>query len=213
MNENQLRELLLQADAPHATRAPAKVVAGVVRLWQRRQQARQIRGTTLALLLALVGTTLLWQRREAPVRVVSDYQPAPSVPHPGEAESPDWRAQLAALEREVAARSSVADQAMSLKRASVRLASLKASSTTTVPTARQRAVDSAERAAATLVANADRLLTIYELRESAIRDYRETIRLFPRTSWAAVARQRLHELNILDGRSQRTPAIFRGETS
>ncbi len=51
-----------------------------------------------------------------------------------------------------------------------------------------------DRAALTMVYQADRMYRELNLRESAVASYEQTIKLFPQTHWAQVARNRLAEL-------------------
>lgn len=54
--------------------------------------------------------------------------------------------------------------------------------------------DQMDRAALTMVYQADRMYHELNLRESAMASYERTIKLFPKTHWAEVARDRLAEL-------------------
>ena len=52
-----------------------------------------------------------------------------------------------------------------------------------------------EQAAFVIVAQADRKVRRWNLTDSAADDYRRVVELFPKTHWAAIARQRLAAMN------------------
>lgn len=182
MNDDRLRQLLLDADA--ASAAPTAVPGLAERARRRRRRRTQVRAASaaaIALIFAVAGILHLAARPPAKSVIVESAFDAAAAAR-----------QIAALEAQAAAHAELAErleqaelQARRLARAQRALAAL----SPLVLIERE-----ADRAAMLAIAEADRLLNELNRRDAAAAEYRRTIELFPQSHWAVVARDRLRQI-------------------
>ena len=193
MNQNNLHDLLADADAsappPPTMMLLAEGVRNRARLRVRRQQAG---GVCALLLVAGVVSVLAFRPRDPSSSPTAQAR----LPQGGTRPAPAFDAAAAAAEaaslRAEAARGlTVANEAMKRADRRRRLARAAASLAATTP---PTVGDQRDRAALTLLDHGDRLRRELKEVDAALAAYRRTIELFPETKWAAVAKQRIHEL-------------------
>lgn len=187
MCADRLQELVRQADAD-AEGAPPMPADLATRVWRRARGPRwHLRGLSAAaaLLLIVVGTWALWP--------VGDLKPTPDAAVPAVVAVPAAsQRRLEQLHLEAEWRRALALEIIEERAAQDRLASLQAQAD--VPDPRGQIRRSLEQAAEVLVAQGDRLRLEGQRPEDAVEAYRLAADLFPRSTWAAVARARLDAL-------------------
>ena len=192
MGTDRLHELLRRADAAAGLPPPlpdglAERARGIERL--RRRRTRLLTSAAAMLILAF-GTPLLLRD----VGLHENAGDGRQVVRQTDSK-PDGvrlRREIARLRTEAESRLFVARRMAEIQRDHERLTALEAACERSDPV--EQARREMDRAACVLVHQADRLDRDLHLRRSAIKSYREAIRLFPDTTWAVVARERLARL-------------------
>lgn len=188
MSMDPLERLLRETDADvgPAPRMPDDLVAWVLRRSRVRARRRvAVRSAAAMIVLAAGASTVLWQRGVPPTVAKIPANPAHLAAQAGQLEAEaDWR--LVVVRRT----SEIQDQ-------QARIAELNRQAAQPDPVlAANREV---ERAAGTLFQQGDVLYRELGLRARAADSYREVLRLFPTSACAALARERLTELNHIQG--------------
>ncbi|MDI6449883.1 hypothetical protein [Anaerobaca lacustris] len=179
MNEEQVRNLLEDADRAAGPPQYGMVRARDIRLRLRRRRSITIAVPTAAAAVLLCGVAL-WNQHQ---------QPAEPAAEPQE--------RIASLEEQVQQLRAQTETAMRLvqevlakDRQERRLAALQAE-LASIPDPAEELQRQAEKTAFTLVYQADRMIGEMNQIESAVEAYEQVIRLFPQNRWADVARERL----------------------
>lgn len=191
MNDEQLKQLLCDADAALSPPATAHDVAKrVLRRAQRRTQIRSALGIGAVLLLAGIVT---WTALRPNVRPKLVQRQEEILPRHQASPSAEAKVQLAQLEMDAELHQSLAT---ALLQASLRQERAAKSTRSFVKAANLEAsfAETRDETAHVMVVQADRLLSRSEGRSEAIATYRRVTELFPATSGASAARQRLREL-------------------
>jgi len=191
MNDEQLKQLLCDADA--AVPPPANsdhLAKQVLRRAHRRTQIRGAFGIAAVLLLAGIMT---WGAVRPRVRPNLAQQREEIVPRHQASPGVEAKVQLAQLEIDAELHQSVAT---ALLQASLRQEHREKSARSFVKAANLEAsfAETRDETAHVMVVQADRLLSRPDGRSEAIATYRRVTELFPATSSASAARQRLREL-------------------
>ncbi len=189
MNDDQLELLLRNADAAICIPpGPDNLAARVRRRAQRQRQMRLAAGAASALLVLVIGTVALVKGFDRPAprgkMTIADTRPAP-------ADVAQLQARVEQLREEILAECRATDEILRRQEVERRLADLQVQAAVDPL---EEVSDQMDRAALTMVYQADRMCRELNLRESAITSYEQTIRLFPQTHWAKVAKDRLAEL-------------------
>jgi hypothetical protein len=192
MATDRWHDLLRQADddaGPPPT-LPANLAACAVRrLAARRRRIIVLTSAAAALLVvALLPLVHLAGRGPTP----------PDTAHPAPTIAPRG-ADLSALTAEADSRRAVARQVTELCRQDDRIAALQAEIAQPDPVERARA--EVDQTALVLVRQGDRLQRDLGLAAPAADSYRQAIRLFPASSWAAEAREKLAQMSPPKGES------------
>jgi CHAT domain-containing protein len=192
MSDDPLKKLLQQADAMAGgpPEMPGDLARRVRLRAARRRRVRVGVSAAAAAIVLAVGTTLLWPQgstlsppaNEPPVALVEQSQP----------DVARIEAEIERLRREADTRLAVVNRTQEILEEMKRLDELKKQPP--VPDAVAYARREVDQAAYTLVSQADRMCRELDLCESAAVKYRRVVKLFPESCWAAVARQRLSEL-------------------
>ena len=195
MKQPALHDLLTCADAsaPPPPAMPLLAESVRTRAGARARRRRQA-GAVCVLLLVVVGLSVVAFRPPGPSTSPTaqarfpqgSTQPAPVFDAAAAA------AEAASLRAEAARRLTVANEAM--KRADRRRRLSRAAEALAAATPPPTVGDQRDRAALTLLDHGDRLRRDLKEVDAALAAYRRTIELFPDTKWAAVAKQRIHEL-------------------
>ncbi|HEX5241942.1 MAG TPA: hypothetical protein VFW23_01675 [Tepidisphaeraceae bacterium] len=191
MNDEQLKQLLCDADAAMPPPANSDHLAKqVLRRAHRRAQIRGALGIGAVLLLAGIMT---WAALRPDVRPNLAQRQEEILPRHQPSAGDEAKVQLAQLEMDAELHQSIAtallqaslrqERAAKSTRSFVRAANLEASF-----------AETRDETAHVMVVQADRLLNRPEGRSEAIATYRRVTELFPATSGASAARQRLREL-------------------
>ncbi len=190
MNDEQLQQLLRQADEAFGEpRVGSADLSLRVRRRARRQRRVRTIGAAVAAVLVLSLSTVAWVNRAGrpgagPAPIVVDNGPKP-------VSMAELQMQIEQLREEIRTGCAAVQEVLKRQEFEQRLAAL-----------RERAEadplkevsDQVDRAALTMVYQADRMYRELNLRESAVASYERTIELFPQTHWAQVAKDRLAEL-------------------
>ena len=189
-----LRELLQCADAaaPPLAPLPGDLAARVHRRVLRHRRLRHLALGSLTAAAAVVVLSLgglFWGRRP-PV------EPG-NAPPPAAANAANWRADLAVLEAAAAAHTQAAKLITAAAHARRVLAT--AARPTRVPAPPHRARAEVEQAAQPLVEHGAELERELKSPQPAVNVFREVVRLFPNTAWAAVARDKLATIEKQNG--------------
>jgi len=180
--EKLLRETDNHAGEPPA--APADLAARVVRRAEAQRRRRLAIGSAAAAVLLAAGLTLPMWRGRARVTV-------------GPVDTAALAAQAAQLRAEADWRSAVARRTRELEARHARLAALRAVAAQPDPVQQSRSA--VEQAAGIIFQQGDRLYRDFKLPQQAAESYREVLRLFPTSLWAARARERLTEIETRQG--------------
>jgi len=191
MNDEQLEQLLRDADAAVRPPTPSLDLANqVLRRAHRRTQIRGALGIGAILLLAGIMT---WAALRPGVRPNLAQRQEEIVPLHQASPGAEAKVQLAQLEMDAELHQSVAT---ALLQASLRQERAAKSTRSFVKAANLEAsfAETRDETAHVMVVQADRLLSRPDGRSEAIATYRRVTELFPATSGASAARQRLREL-------------------
>jgi cobalamin biosynthesis protein CobD/CbiB len=190
MSDARLRELLREADAAFGGPPVGSGDLSLrVRQRARRQRRRRLFGSAAAVVLVLSLSTVAWVNRSghpsaAPRPIVLDDSPKPvSVA--------ELHMQIERLREEIRTGCQAVHEVLERQEVEQRLAALREQAEADPLKAVN---DQLDRAALTMVYQADRMYHELNLRESAVASYQRTIELFPQTHWAQVAKDRLAEL-------------------
>ncbi len=196
MNRDPVETLLRQADraAGPPPGSPVDLADRVRRLARRRHRTQTaVRVAAAAALAVGIG----WAVSSATLRHGPGDRtvalPPPPVASPSPEEVDQLRSQFAQLRQEASELAAQIRGMIAIQEQWERLARMEQAVAGLESGEEIRA--QMERAAFTIVYQADRMDRELGLRESALRAYREAIRLFPETSSAKVARDRLAEIN------------------
>jgi len=181
VNEEQVKQLLAEVD--EAAGRPifrGLTTAGIRRQAQRRRLVRVAAPASLAAVLAVAAAlSAVWMRT------------GESLPQPQ---------RIASLEKQVQQLQAQTDTALKLvqevlerDRQDRRLAALE-TELASIPDPVQEIDRQVDKTAFILVYQADKLYKELNQRESAVAAYKEVIQLFPTNRWAAVARERLSQI-------------------
>ena len=195
MNDNVLKQLLRQADAT-ADRPPVlptDLASRVRGLAGRRRQHVRVMLRVAAVLVLVTGGTLMWPKLDHDISTGTNAAEPAAVVKP--TNSPDQarlRTELTLLESEAQMRVELVRRTREL--IIQREISQESNARTNFPDAVANVRREVDRAAFTLVSQADRICREQHLCASAARKYKRVVELFPNSCWATVARQRLSEL-------------------
>lgn len=188
MSDERLGQLLRQADeAFGGPRVGPADLSQKVRRQVRRQHHVRVFGTAAAAVLVLSLSTVAWVNRygrTGPMLIIADNGQKPvSVA--------ELQMQIEQLREEIRTGCEAVQEVLRRQEAEQRLAALRKQ---TEADPLKEVNDQVDRAALTMVYQADRMYRELNLRESAVASYEQTIKLFPQTHWAQVAKDRLAEL-------------------
>lgn len=192
MNTDRLQKLLNTADAEVSMMPPRDLVRRVFRRRALRRRRNIAVGTAAGLLIMVVGSQALLRPITIRPNASARHDPSPAAA----------RVELArfAAEAEVDARLAIVDRMLALEaRRAAQNEQVTSVAHALPPDPLDEVRAQVTRAAATLVRHADRLKVDYGLPQRAMETYRETIRLFPETAWARVARQQLEAMQTDEG--------------
>jgi septal ring factor EnvC (AmiA/AmiB activator) len=197
MTDDPLTNLLLQADrsAPHPS-VPDHLADRVRRLARHRRQKTTRLLSAAALLLIALGIVIIFGNsprtiETAPPQNVGQAMPAVAIT--SDTEIAQLRVEIAQLRAEADARTEIIKQLLAYQKQQAKLARLErqlASFDDPLAQIQQQLED----AAFTTLYLADRKYNEMNLKDSALRDYHQIIKLYPQTKWAQTARQRLTEI-------------------
>ncbi|MBN1489464.1 MAG: hypothetical protein JXA69_06050 [Phycisphaerae bacterium] len=193
---DSIEQLLRAADraASPPPIAPADLAGHVRRLARRRRTLRAVGGAAAAAMVVLaVGSRFLMPQAGPTAESPIATGPQPATQN----EVTQLRAEIAALRQEADAALALARQLAAERQRQDQVAALQR--VIDGPDAVDEVRREMDQAAFTIVYQADRMLRELNLPESAIESYRQAIRLFPDSPSAAVARQRLAEIETLKG--------------
>ena len=190
MTHDPLAELLSGADAAAtAGPRPASDVARRVRVEARRRQVRT-RATGAVSVLALLTVFILVSIRPVHTELANNTPPTrPPETSLRVRDASELAAEIAALRNEAAGREAVVKAMLTGEE--------RARRSTAVPRGvdpLDRILAEQDRGALALVRQADRQYHELDRKASAAAGYGRVVELFPKTHWAAVARQRLSEI-------------------
>ena len=191
MNDEQFKQLLCDADAALSPPATAHDLAKrVLRRAQRHTRIQSALGIGAILLLAGI---MIWAASRPSVRSDFAQRQEEILPRHQASPSAETKVQLAQLELDAEMHQSVA---AALLQASLRQERAAKSARSFVKAANLEAsfAETRDETAHVMVLQADRLLSRPDGRSEAIATYRRVTELFPATSGASAARQRLREL-------------------
>lgn len=191
MNDEQLEQLLSDADA--ALPAPATPHDLAKQVLRRARRRKQIRGVLLIGAVLLLSGVMTWVALTPGVRRNLAQQQEEILPRHQASPSTEAKVQLARLEMDAELHQSVAT---ALLQASLRQERRAKSARSFVKAANLEAsfAETRDETAHLMVVQADRLLSKPDGRSEAIATYRRVTELFPASSGASAARQRLREL-------------------
>lgn len=181
MNEEQIKQLIMKVDEAAGEPTFRRITtAGVRRQTHHRQLVRVAVPTSLAAVLAVAAAlSAIWMRTERP-------QPQPQ--------------RIASLEEQVKQLQARTDATLKLvqevlerDRQDRRLAALE-TELASIPDPLKEIDRQVDKTAFILVYQADKLYKELNQTESAVAAYKEVIQLFPTNRWAAVARERLSQI-------------------
>jgi hypothetical protein len=194
MTHDGLRELLAQADAAaDSSPVPAAALVQRVRAQARRRQTRRRAAVGAASVLAAIMVIVAIVLPPPPPRTnVATNLPVPSNDKPvtGTRDARDLAAELAAIRTQAAASEACVAAMLKGEARGRKLASV----TPRPPDPLERIRAEQDRGAMALVRQADRQYRELDRKASATAGYGRVVQLFPRTRWAAVARQRLADI-------------------
>jgi len=191
MNDEQLEQLLSDADAAVPPEPTSHDLAKqVLRRAHRRTQIRGTLGIAVALLLAAIVSWQNWRPRlqsqlaQGPKETPAHHQSSPET---------NAKVQMAQLEIDAELHQSLA---VALLRASARQESDARSAKSFVKATNLEAsfAETRDETAHLMIMQADRLLNKPDGRSQAIETYRRVTELFPTSSGASAARERLQQL-------------------
>jgi hypothetical protein len=187
--ERLLRET--DADVGGAPHMPDDLAVRVLRRSQSQSRRRvAIRSAAAMIVLAAGASTVLWRRGALPTGVETPTAMS-------SANTARLVAETSALQTEADWRQVVAHRTTAIQFQQARIADLNRQAAQPDPVlAANREV---ERAAGTLFQQGDVLYRELDLPLRAAHSYREVLRLFPTSAWAALARERLTELTNTQG--------------
>ncbi len=190
MSNERLQQLLREADAAFGDpRVGSADLPLKVRQLAKRQRRRRLFGSAAAAVLVLSLSTVAWVNRSgrpspAPAPILADNSPKPLS-------AAELQMQIERLRDEIRTGCQAVHEVLERQEVEQRLAALREQAEADPLKAVN---DQLDRAALTTVYQADRMYHELNLRESAIASYERTIKLFPQTHWAQVAKDRLAEL-------------------
>ncbi|HEX8521717.1 MAG TPA: hypothetical protein VF669_05620 [Tepidisphaeraceae bacterium] len=177
MRDDALKQLLQAADTTHAGGNDPRALALAVK--RRRNQQREVRviASAASVVVLLVSLALIISKPGNRVAVQAEPHPAPKGDD------------LASLRVDARVHELTAQRLAQARRAQQATARVKAQQDPVAQVKFER-----DRAAMTLVYEADRFSREPMLASRAAEQYRTVIKLFPASTWADVARQRLRDL-------------------
>lgn len=190
MSDERLQQLLRKADAAFGgPRVSSADLPLRVRQRARRQHRAKVFGTATMAVLVLSLTTAAWVNRygrsvPSPTPIVADDGSKP-------ASVAELQSHIEQLSEEIRTGCQAVHEVLRRQEVEQRLAALRRQAEADPL---KEINDQIDRAALTMVYQADRMYRELNLRESAIASYERTIKLFPKTHWAEVAKDRLAEL-------------------
>ena len=197
MGDDRIEELLRQADRAAGARPamPPDLAGRVRRLARRRRAVRITTGAVAAALAVGIATAVFMagpHGEPAPV----DNTLIVDVDNPQD-DLVRLRVEFGELRAEAEATLAVARRILDLQSEQKLLAELARIRARPDPVEEVR--QQMDKAAFIIVYQADRMYRELNLHESAIASYRQSIKLFPQTRWADVARERLAEIESPKG--------------
>lgn len=199
MNDDRLVELLRQTDEalPSPPGGPADLAARVRRKAAHRRAMRLTGGAVAAAIaLAFAGVFLFRAapQRTGPHRPSTPLDAVPVASGDSREELARLRAELDQLRADVDATLAMV-KAVKAQQQEMRVAEMAQA----MPDPQEQIRRELDQAAFTLVYQADRMYRELGLKQSAIRDYRQVIELYPATPSAQVARERLARIEANQG--------------
>ena len=190
MSDERLEQLLRQADEAFGRPPCGTADLGVrVRRQARRQRRVMMVGSAAAALLALVVSAIALRSERGDT--AQPERPILADNTPAHVQLAQLQADIARLQEEISSGCRAAEETLRREEVEKRLAALQEQA---ADDPLQEVSDQVDRAALTMVYQADRMYRELNLRESAVASYEQTIKLFPQTHWAKVAKDRLAEL-------------------
>lgn len=196
MNRDDLESLLQRADraAGPPPAGPADLADRVRRLARRRHRTRVVvRAAVAAVVVAGLGLAVHSAAvRNEPSELTTAQQPTPPDPASNEevarlrSEIAQLRQEANALAEQIRGMTAIQEQRQRLDQLEQAVARLESG---------EEVRGEMERAAFTIVYQADRMYRELGLRDSAVEAYREAVKLFPDTPSAEIARTRLIEID------------------
>jgi len=181
VNEEQIKQLLAEAD--EAAGKPifrGLTTAGIRRQAQRRRLVRVAAPASLAAVLAVAAAlSALWMHTREP------------LPQPQRIASLEKQVQQ--LQAQTDATLKLVQEVLERDRQDRRLAALE-TELASIPDPVKEIDRQVDETAFILIYQADKLYQELNQRESAVAAYKEVIQLFPTNRWAAVARERLSQI-------------------
>jgi hypothetical protein len=191
MSKDRLERLLQRADAmAGGVSAVPAGLGGLVRGRARQQHRVRTVGSAVATLIVLaVGAVSVINFSGRP-RLTPNATTVVQVV-PGPIDVAQLQARVQRLREEILAGCNATQEALDREELDNRVAAMQGQ---TADDPLQEVNDQIDRAALTMVYQADRMYRELNLRESAIASYERTVKLFPATHWAEVAKERLTEI-------------------
>jgi len=193
MNEDQLIELLRNPDAAHPPPNCRDDLTQRVRAAAHRQRIVRLTGGAVAAVLIIgIGAYLVTAgTRPHANNLAQSAAPSKESSIAEAAEIAELRAELAQL------RADIDEAAREIRH--LNDARLEASRAVLEPTPAARLAVEFDKTAFIMLDQGDRLYRTYGLVDQAIQAYCRTIKLFPESRWADVARDRLNEIKSKKG--------------
>jgi hypothetical protein len=191
MSADWLKQVLQQADAMAG--GPPEMsgnLAWRVRLRATRRRRVRVGFSAAAVIVLAAGATWLWPRASTSPQMPDESRIVDA--RPPQADAKQLRAELERLRREADTRLAVFHREEEILEEMRHFDEL--SKQPPLPDAVANVRREADQAAYVIVRQADRMCRELDLCQSAEVRYRRVVELFPDSRWAAVARQRLSEL-------------------
>ena len=181
MADDKLRKLLQEADRTAGRAAEVRVDLCGIRRRAHRRRFVNIVGpvATAAVLMVALG---IWSVTLRTTQIIPEQDRIVSLEH-----------QVKQLQARADAAMNLIQKMLEQERRQQRLDELEAE-LTSIPDPLEQIQKQVDKAAFTLVYQADRLYRELNQTDSAVETYNKVIRIFPENQWAQVARQRLEEI-------------------
>jgi hypothetical protein len=194
MSDERLQQLLREADEAFGgpLTGPADLGARVRRRARRQRRVRVVGSAAVCVVVLIAGSIALVRGSGG---ASSIERPMPGAGVPPSVSIAEVQARIEQLSEEVRTGCEALQEALRNEEAEQRLTTLRKQAEANPLTEVDEQID---RAALTMVYQADRMYRELNLRDSAIASYERTVELFPRTHWAQVAKERLTEIKAAE---------------